>query len=208
MNERTKYSPIDDEANPIVSSEDNQEEFRNHNLTNFSFKTNATVLMTMTLALVGVAALFTFGSHGQPYHTAETAAKTLVPVLGSSEGVRACTVKECYAAGCNHALAPYICEWHNGGPHGGCSAIPWVVGTCEDQCDLSGCDSKDIPKDTPTCKVECGEEWCAAGQLCGDSVPYQCKVGSARFGCVDDPLWWTFKSRDIVCSECCDVTTC
>jgi hypothetical protein len=41
----------------------------------------------------------------------------------------ACTFMEC-SKSCDHIEAPYLCLNHNGGPHGGCSSTPWVVGTC------------------------------------------------------------------------------
>eukprot|EP00593_Proboscia_inermis_P010595 CAMPEP_0171316848 /NCGR_PEP_ID=MMETSP0816-20121228/76241_1 /TAXON_ID=420281 /ORGANISM="Proboscia inermis, Strain CCAP1064/1" /LENGTH=186 /DNA_ID=CAMNT_0011809415 /DNA_START=9 /DNA_END=569 /DNA_ORIENTATION=+ len=123
--------------------------------------------------------------------------------------VRDCSFEECFASSCDARTAPFICQRFQGGPHGGCSASPWVEGTCDDSCNLEVCESLSIPADTESCLgVQCGEEWCDNGQMCGDSAPYQCQVGSARFGCAGDYYQWTLKTASAVCSDCCDVTTC
>jgi hypothetical protein len=44
--------------------------------------------------------------------------------------------------------------------------------------------------------------------VCGSSAPYQCRGGSATFGCSSDPLEWTLRTSDSTCSGCCDYTTC
>jgi len=131
-----------------------------------------------------------------------------MPLMGDPE-VRLCTFDECFAANCNKEIAPFVCEFHNGGPHGGCSSIPWIEGTCDVQCNLGECDSMVIPDSVDTCEgVVCGQDWCAGGQVCGALVPFQCKSGSARYGCSADDLQWTLRTADVVCSECCDATTC
>lgn len=131
------------------------------------------------------------------------------PILTSTSKVRDCTFDECYASNCDANSAPFICEFHNGGPHGGCSVIPWIEGTCDDQCNLKKCGSLDIPDSVKTCKgMNCDEDWCKNGQLCGAKNNFQCMQGSGRFGCSSDGLKWTLKTADVVCSKCCDVTTC
>jgi len=56
----------------------------------------------------------------------------LLPHLkGLSSSTTACSFKDCYASNCNQKVAPYTCLLHNGGPHGGCSATPWVPGSCK-----------------------------------------------------------------------------
>lgn len=158
------------------------------------------VVVGMLIVLVGVTA----GSGGPQVGDVPPGA----PMMGSS-GVRDCSFEECYASGCNHESAPFTCLFHNGGPHGGCSAIPWVKGTCTVQCNLSACDDIVIPPSTPDCDgIKCSAMWCAGGQVCGPDVPYQCIGGSARFGCSDDPLQWTLRTDSVMCSKCCDVSTC
>ena len=130
-------------------------------------------------------------------------------IFGGASKVRDCTFDECYASSCNGNSAPFTCEFHNGGPHGGCSPTPWIEGTCDDQCSLKNCGSLDIPDSIQTCKgVKCDENWCKIGQLCGSDNKFQCTQGSSRFGCNSDDLKWTLRTADVVCSSCCDVTTC
>lgn len=89
------------------------------------------------------------------------------------------------------------------------SPVAWSAFTCDDQCDLSGCDSLDIPDDTEGCAgQECGKQWCAGGQVCHIDVPYQCTEGSARFGCSTDEYQWSLKVDDATCSKCCDMASC
>eukprot|EP01083_Nonionella_stella_P073857 199986_1 len=131
------------------------------------------------------------------------------PIFEGVSKVRDCTFDECYASSCDENSAPFICEFHNGGPHGGCSPIPWIEDTCDDQCYLKNCESLDIPDSTETCKgLECDENWCEIGQLCGGDNKFQCTQGSSRFGCSSDELEWTLRTAEVVCSSCCDVTTC
>ena len=127
----------------------------------------------------------------------------------SASDPRACSFDECYASSCDWSLAPYTCLFWNGGPHGGCSATPWIDGTCDEQCDLSSCAGLPIPDNAQTCSLPCPASWCAdAARLCGTAVPYQCTVGAAAYGCSDDELHWTLEVQKTACSECCDVTTC
>ena len=133
-----------------------------------------------------------------------------LPLLGSSKSgaVAACTFDECASSGCNAEAAPYTCLFHNGGPHGGCSASPWLEWTCTTQCDISGCDDLEIPDSVPDCAQDCPEDWCQMGRLCGDDVPYQCTNGASAFGCSSDTYQWIFRVSEAACSSCCDVTTC
>jgi hypothetical protein len=130
------------------------------------------------------------------------------PVLMSFSGVASCTFEECFSTSCNSELAPYTCLFHNGGPHGGCSDIPWVEGTCEKQCDLSGCDELEIPDDYENCDVACGKSWCDAGRLCGPDVQYQCQIGASAYGCSEDTFHWTLRTASTACSSCCNVNLC
>ncbi len=122
--------------------------------------------------------------------------------LKSQASVRDCTKNECLNAGCNNELDPFHCKDNNG-----CSANPWGK-YCRDSCDLSNCD--EYPIDTSnTCEgVQCDRAWCRGRQKCGNSVPYQCLAGSARFGCTSDPYGWTEESPANLCSDCCDARTC
>lgn len=164
---------------------------------------NRTILGALLVGLV--IAIMAFAGEGGQQQPAAAA------LLGSAKKeVTACTFAECYATGCNHKKSPYTCLFHNGGPHGGCSAIPWVEGSCTTQCDLSGCDDLDVPEHTPSCKgVECTKQWCKEGQLCTDPKnPYQCTMGSARFGCASDAREWTLRTDSNMCGSCCDASTC
>lgn len=137
-----------------------------------------------------------------------TTGSTMMLLKGTSSSTRACSFKECYASSCNQKVAPFTCLFHNGGPHGGCSATPWVSGTCTISCDLSHCAGLDIPKDTDSCDKPCKKEVCTADRLCNANAPYQCTSGAATFGCALDKLEWTLKTSSQTCSSCCDATTC
>ncbi|GMI12768.1 hypothetical protein TrLO_g15712 [Triparma laevis f. longispina] len=127
----------------------------------------------------------------------------------STSAPRACTFDECYSSACDWTLAPFTCLLMNGGPHGGCSATPWIEGTCDEQCNLSGCAGLPIPDDTPDCVLPCPSTWCEdEARLCGADVPYQCVKGAAAYGCSDDKLHWTLEVAETACGECCDVGTC
>jgi hypothetical protein len=129
--------------------------------------------------------------------------------LEDLEHARPCSFDECYATSCDAEFAPYTCLFHNGGPHGGCSDIPWVEDTCSEQCDLKDCSSIAIPDDVDSCEnQECDDEWCLGGQVCPSDAKYQCMAGSARFGCSTDMLHWTLKTDGPTCSKCCDTVTC
>jgi len=134
-------------------------------------------------------------------------------VLGSTEtsltsDITPCTFDECAETRCNAEAAPYNCLWHNGGVHGGCSAIPWADETCDRQCDISGCDSLVIPDSQDDCDHKCPQKWCDMGRICGDDAPFQCQEGSSAFGCSADSYQWTFRVSDAACSACCKSSTC
>lgn len=131
------------------------------------------------------------------------------PMLGRAhKGAPSCTFKECYASNCDKKLTPFTCLFNNGGPHGGCSGSPWMEGTCETQCDLSGCAKLKIPHDTEDCDVPCDKDHCDTGRLCGSDVPFQCTMGASAFGCNSDKFAWTLRSKSTACSSCCNVNTC
>jgi hypothetical protein len=152
-------------------------------------------------------------AHATPLLLVETSSPS------SAEILRNCSLEECFASHCNAEIAPFTCLFHNGGPHGGCSTIPWTVPeTCTEQCDLTICKDLSIPisSTTPTCQdVICDVNWCTMdsnGQLCPhdktNEIPYQCTNGSAKFGCSDDPYQWTLRTDDTTCHTCCDTRTC
>ena len=126
----------------------------------------------------------------------------------SSSSSTACSFKECWASNCNQKLAPYTCLFHNGGPHGGCSATPWVAGSCTTSCSLEHCAGMNIPKGTPSCDKPCTKEVCTGDRLCHSDAPYQCTNGAAAFGCALGSMEWTLKTSSQTCSSCCDATTC
>ena len=117
----------------------------------------------------------------------------------------ACTFMEC-SKSCDHIEAPYLCLTHNGGPHGGCSSTPWVVGTCTTSCDQRECDTLKIPDDMKSCEgVSCmNTDECT----CEHDAPYQCLEGSAAHGCSDESYHWTAYTSVETCSKCCDTRTC
>eukprot|EP00542_Grammatophora_oceanica_P020213 CAMPEP_0194033486 /NCGR_PEP_ID=MMETSP0009_2-20130614/6164_1 /TAXON_ID=210454 /ORGANISM="Grammatophora oceanica, Strain CCMP 410" /LENGTH=211 /DNA_ID=CAMNT_0038674189 /DNA_START=171 /DNA_END=806 /DNA_ORIENTATION=+ len=156
-----------------------------------------------------VVAMVMVASHSSP-STYSAPAAPEANVLGTShEGeVTPCTFDECAHEGCDHTLAPYTCLWHNGGPHGGCSAFPWTPESCTKQCDTSGCDDMDIPDSQEDCSGECSKAWCAIGRLCGSDASYQCTDGASAFGCSADAYQWTFKVSEAACSSCCDSNSC
>lgn len=132
-----------------------------------------------------------------------SAAKTASPALLPS---LACTFMEC-SKSCDHTEAPYLCLTHNGGPHGGCSSTPWVIGTCTTSCNQSGCDTLKIPDDMKSCEgVSCNNK---QGECtCEHDAPYQCLDGSAAHGCSDESYHWTAYTSVETCSKCCDTRTC
>jgi hypothetical protein len=174
-----------------------------------SFRTKAGLCMLGAATLVMFFA-GTFSNNQTP----SVVSLSSLPLMGSSNEdiaiapLSPCTFDECNASNCDHTLAPYTCLRHNGGPHGGCSAVPWADWTCTDQCDLTGCEGLSIPEDSESCDVDCDQEWCDSGRLCGPEVPYQCTAGSSRFGCSADEYQWTFRSSAPSCSSCCNSITC
>jgi hypothetical protein len=163
------------------------------------------------LAVMGTIALVVVGSSNS--NTASSSSmRADVSLLGAKKGHKApsCTFDECFSSNCNHEVAPFTCIMNNGGPHGGCSPTPWIKGTCEKQCDLSGCSDLEIPDDQENCDVKCDQEWCegAKDRLCHSPVMYQCSKGSAAYGCSNDKLHWTLRSSSTTCSSCCNSDLC
>jgi len=213
-NKRTEYSTIEDQTQHVeagtcntISDGNDEHQQRNQQSSTFSRPLMQIKTGAVLIAIIGAAALL-FASTSTSTHSSETAAE--LPVVGiHGPAARDCTFDECYASNCDKETAPFTCEFHNGGPHGGCSSTPWTELTCDDQCDLTVCSSLPIPDTVESCKgAQCSTEWCTQGQLCGTDIPYQCTDGSARFGCSTNDLKWTLKSADVVCSSCCDVATC
>lgn len=213
IEEQSQGGPDADETTAFTSTSPAPESSSDGSTVSVSITMKKSTLAILLASVLLVA----FSWTSLPLTTAAAAAgekKSIVhsAAMGSGSGsgtVRQCTLNECVAAGCNNEIAPYVCELHNGGPHGGCSSYPWTKLSCDDQCDLSNCDSLVIPSSADSCAgKECGEVFCKAGQSCGTSAPYQCMRGSAGWGCTEDPLGWTFKTSDATCSECCDTTTC
>jgi hypothetical protein len=157
--------------------------------------------------LLVVATVWNTGAQQQPV-AAQKMSMTMDAEMEGSSKSRDCTFDECYGSACNAKVAPYTCLFHNGGPHGGCSPTPWISFTCDDACDLSKCDTLDIPDSTKGCTEACTKEWCKGEQICPSDVPYQCVDGSARFGCSTDDLTWTLRTDSATCSECCDASQC
>ena len=130
-----------------------------------------------------------------------------VPLEGmaSPSRPRACTFDECLTSRCDAEQAPFLCLWHNGGPHGGCSPVPWNAMTCDQDCDTRLCASLPMPAEFDCHGKPCTVEWCetAGQQLCTAAAPFQCTTGAGRFGCTDDAFHWA-----VYGCECCDATTC
>jgi hypothetical protein len=163
------------------------------------------------LAICGFVAFLVHGSDSSSKSAATATAGESLGMLGSSAAkVASCTLEECYSSNCDQTLAPFTCLMNNGGPHGGCSATPWITGTCEKQCDLTGCSKLSIPNDVRDCNVPCGKEWCdsAGERLCPSDVSYQCLAGAAAFGCSFDKYQWSLRSSSATCSSCCNTDTC
>jgi len=169
-------------------------------------------VIVAVLAILGLTAYVAHNSSPDVDVNVPDITADAVAMLGSSSPVTDCTFDECFASNCNHEVAPYTCLSHNGGPHGGCSSVPWLVPeTCTKQCDLTNCDSLKIPKSTESCDVKCDHgTWCTGqkARLCGKAAPYQCVTGSSAFGCSSDPYLWTLKSSDATCSSCCNADKC
>ena len=159
-----------------------------------------------TVAVMGGMALVSF-SDTSP----ESISASLIPggPIGNPAS-RDCTFDECYASHCNQEVAPFTCLFHNGGPHGGCSPVPWNKDTCDDSCSLTDCHELAIPDSVKGCTDPCPPNWCqeAGGQVCPPPVPYQCMAGSARFGCSADSLTWALYTDGATCSSCCDASSC
>lgn len=165
---------------------------------------------TMVITAVVATVLMIFVGFSASTLRMEGPTKSLdVPVEGMAllSKTRDCVFQECLDASCNAATAPYLCVFHNGGPHGGCSPVPWSEETCDDSCNVSPCTTLPFPDDVSSCKNQkCSREWCEAAsmQRCGPTVPYQCTQGAGRLGCSDDPYHWVLNG----CNSCCDVASC
>lgn len=167
------------------------------------------ILLIGSLLFVSMGGKLDFST--KSFTASNLASKLSVEVSTTKKVVDACTFSECNAASCDRNTAPYTCIEHNGGPHGGCSPIPWTIDTCDKQCDLSDCSSTPIPNDEKSCKhVKCEKNWCLSSNaiLCPHDLRYQCLEGSARFGCSNDLYQWGFKTPSTTCSKCCDTMTC
>lgn len=168
----------------------------------YNKKTLVTAAVTAALLVLCLLSVRTTSSSSLP---AKQMTLDDVPMEGAAK-TRVCTFDECLKSQCNPTAAPYFCLFHNGGPHGGCSAVPWSGDSCDVSCDTSPCDDMPVPDDIPSCDGKpCTKAWCslAAGQLCGPAAPYQCTEGGARFGCSDDADHWLLNG-----CNCCDATTC
>jgi hypothetical protein len=175
----------------------------------WSWSAKSVLVVLSTLAVAAVVAL---ANRSAPLTSAAALATTTPVLMGSSSSsaVTACTFDECFASRCNADVAPYTCLVMNGGPHGGCSAVPWTVPeTCTTQCNLSHCNDLSIPSSTKSCAGEpCDAKWCNMGRICGADVPYQCTSGASTFGCSSDKFQWTFRTASTSCSSCCDSSSC
>lgn len=128
-----------------------------------------------------------------------------IPLEATASPPRACTFDECLTSRCDAEQAPFLCLWHNGGPHGGCSPVPWMQGTCDLDCNTRTCASLPVPDEFNCHGKPCSVEWCrtTGQQLCTAAAPFQCTTGAGRFGCTDDAFHWALYG-----CECCDATTC
>mmetsp|Transcript_32804 Transcript_32804/g.79743 ORF Transcript_32804/g.79743 Transcript_32804/m.79743 type:complete len:203 (-) Transcript_32804:218-826(-) len=173
------------------------------------------IYVKIGLLVLGAAAVLSVGLtfFAHPSNTTSSTGNNLPHIalegMAKPDTARSCTFDECFASNCDWKIAPFTCLFHNGGPHGGCSAAPWYESTCSDQCDLTGCSELDIPDEQDGCDIPCDDDWCANGQrLCGPDVPYQCTSGSSTFGCAADEYMWTLRVESTSCSSCCNVKTC
>jgi hypothetical protein len=179
--------------------------------TNASRKSGSKWIWTAGLAMVVVAVTLIARNNSSSSDLPPSALRTAALEGSSKASATACTFEECYESNCNWELAPFTCLIMNGGPHGGCSAAPWMVPeTCTTQCDLSKCGDLKTPKDADSCDTACEPDFCqmAGERLCGSPAAYQCVEGSAAFGCSDDEFTWAFKSSVQTCSKCCNATKC
>jgi hypothetical protein len=209
MTESYQYASISHHPRPVHGDEENGDTVLDRDGHSFSSSFSRSKMILATLTVLALVAVATYSSsshaykenvHSFPNVDLEGAARPMTTL---------CTFEECIHSQCDHETAPYTCLFHNGGPHGGCSSIPWVEGTCTTQCDLSNCDSMDIPDDTASCKnLKCPKGWCLGGQVCPNEVSFQCTGGSGTFGCSSDEYHWTIGTNGGTCTQCCDTTTC
>jgi hypothetical protein len=162
----------------------------------------------LVVVVMGALALFGATAHISYRQGSMSTASLIHTARLGNPVVKACTFDECYASNCNQEVAPFTCLFNNGGPHGGCSPTPWTQESCDESCTLSGCKDLPIPKSVKGCTDPCPKDWCAGGQVCPSDVPYQCMVGSARYGCSTDSLTWTLHTDGSTCSSCCNAAAC
>ena len=102
-----------------------------------------------------------------------------------AEDVRACSFDECERSGCNAETAPFMCvaarvHWFYHITRGGCSATPWMLTGCEDQCDIRSCQGQKPVPSEPSCKgLECPNDFCFPAldsQRCSKSHPFQVRA--------------------------------
>mmetsp|Transcript_20081 Transcript_20081/g.68025 ORF Transcript_20081/g.68025 Transcript_20081/m.68025 type:complete len:250 (+) Transcript_20081:101-850(+) len=126
-----------------------------------------------------------------------------------ADGGPDCSFTDCKQSGCDVATHPFLCIDESGaGPTMGCNAAPWPADQCATACTLQNCDKVQRPDDAATCtNYACPAATCVQLQQCGVEHPFQCLVGSARYGCTDDEFGWIF-SAPTTCSSCCDTRTC
>jgi hypothetical protein len=198
-----------------IPNDDSDTSMTNDNMTRpASWQSGRSKSVLVVLGAIAVACIVALANRSAPAPAVAFATTTPV-VMGTtttvtmaSSSTAACTFDECYASRCNSKVAPYTCLFHNGGPHGGCSPVPWTDESCTKSCDLTNCDAIEIPSDTKSCDEPCDADWCAMGRLCGPDVPYQCTGGASTFGCSSDKYQWTLLTSSTACSSCCDISNC
>jgi hypothetical protein len=178
-------------------------------LSSWSYRT-ATVLVfvVVILGLIGSLNLATSSAKQDEASSLDmmSTARLFQDGHDADDSVRSCTFEECTSAACDFSLAPYLCLFHNGGYHGGCSPSHWTSDSCTESCDLSTCTSLKIPDNVHSCRgVECSKSWCSGEQVCSNkAAPYQCLDGPGRYGCSDDEYHWVTNN----CPSCCDASLC
>jgi hypothetical protein len=217
-----KYESI---SRASADYDDDDEEERARVTTSTTTTAMTTSTSTNPIVWVGVVALFlmtiVLAANNNPLPPSSGTS----PMLQASELMIAlppppsCTFEECISSHCDYSVAPFLCLIHNGGPHGGCSHVPWAVDACTVSCHMGGCDDLHPPSDAISCdgwhceetpEEEGGISSCGGGggQSCGRDAPYVCTSGSASHGCSDDEYHWTAYTSEETCSSCCDVRTC
>lgn len=195
-----------------IPNDDSDTSMTNDNMTRPAWWSGRSKSVLVVLGAFAVACIVALVNRSTPAAFATTTPvvmdTTSVLASSSTTTTTACTFDECYATRCNSKVAPFTCVFHNGGPHGGCSLVPWTDESCTKSCDLTNCDDLEIPSDTKSCDEPCDADWCAAGRLCGPDVPYQCTGGASTYGCSSDKFQWTLLTTSTACSSCCDISNC